>query len=112
MSDHRSPVPRGMGCPLPPETPKIKDQSCSFDTTSEEETYLVSTDIEVEGSYLPTGSHSTSSSALNMVKHGTMMATTTSGMNGTGTLSMSLIGEDAREVGRHEDDGSDDGEYR
>jgi len=75
-------------------------------------TYLVSTDVEVEGSYLPSGSRSTSSSALNMVKHGMMTATTTSGTNGTRTLSTSLIGEDAGEVGRHVDDESDGGKFR
>jgi len=42
-----------------------------------------------------------------------MTATITSGTNGTGTLSMSLIVEDAGEGGGHADgDESDDGEYR
>jgi len=41
-----------------------------------------------------------------MVKQGTMTATTTSSMNGTGTFSTSLIGEDARESGGHSSDGS------
>jgi len=65
---------------------------------------LVSTGIEVEGSHLPTDRRSTSSSALNMVKQGTMTATTTSGTNGTGTFSMSLIGEDAGEGVGHGND--------
>ena len=47
------------------------------------------------------------SSALNMVKHGKMTATTTSGTNGTGTLSMSLIGEDAGEDSGHEERSDD-----
>ena len=68
----------------------------------------MTTDVEVKGSYLPTGLRTMSSLALNIVKHGMMTATTTSGTNGTGTLSTSLIGEDAGEVGRHEDDGSVD----
>ena len=112
MSDHRSLAPPDRERLPQPETPKIEDQSRSCDTTSEEETYLILTDVKVKGSYLPTGSRSTSSSALNMVKQGTMTATTSSGMNGTGTLSTSLIGEDAGEVGRHVDDGSGDGEFR
>ena len=62
---------------------------------------MVSANVKIEGSYLPSGRRSMSSSALNMVKHGTMMATTTSGTNGTGTLSTSLITEDAGEGGRH-----------
>jgi len=45
-----------------------------------------------------------SSSALNMVKHGVMTATTTSRTNGTGTFSTSLIVEDAGEDGGHGDD--------
>jgi len=56
---------------------------------------LISADVKIEGSYLPTGHRSTSSSALNMVKHGMMTATTTSSTNRTGTLSTSLIREDA-----------------
>ena len=72
-----------MGHPLQPETPKIVDQSRSHDMVSEEGTYVVSTDVKVEGSYLPMGLRSMSSSALNMVKQGTMMATTSSGTNGT-----------------------------
>jgi len=83
--------------------------SLAVATQHQKRMYLVLTDIKVEGSYLPTGRRSTRSSALNMVKHGTMMATTTSGTNGTGTLSTSLIGEDAGEDGRHDVDG---GEYR
>jgi len=90
--------------PLLPETPKYKDQSRSHNTTSEERTYLVTTDVKVEGSYLLTGRRSTSSSALNMVKHGVMTATTTSHTKGTGTFSTSLIVEDAGEDGGHGDD--------
>jgi len=55
----------------------------------------MTTDIEVKGSYLLTGLRTTSSSALNIVKHGTMTATTSSGANGTDTLSTSLIVENA-----------------
>ena len=65
---------------------------------------MVSADVEVKGSYLPTGSRTTSSSALNIVKHGTMTATTLSGTNGTGTLSTSLIVEDAGKGGGHSDE--------
>jgi len=72
----------------------------------------MTTDVEVKGSYLPTGLRTTSSLALNIVKHGTMMATTSSGVNGTDTLSTSLIVEDAGEGGRHRGDESDGGEYR
>jgi len=80
---------------------------------SEEEAYLILADVEVEGSHLPTGSRSTSSSALNMVKHGTMTATTSSRTNGTRTLSMSLIVEDAGEGGGHADEEDwMDGEFR
>ena len=43
-----------------------------------------------------------------MVKHGTMTATTTSGTNRTGTLSTSLIGEDASEDVGHSDERSMD----
>jgi len=46
-----------------------------------------------------------------MIKHGTMMATTTSGTNGMGTLSMSLIGEDAGEGVGHDDERSNGGKY-
>jgi len=94
-----------MELPLQPETPKIEDQPRSRDTTSEEKTYLVPTKIIVEGSYLPTGRRSTSSSALNMVKHGVMTATTTSRTNRTGTFSTSLIVEDTGEDSGHGDDG-------
>jgi len=73
---------------------------------------LVTADVKIEGSYLPTGSRSTSSVALNIVKQGVMTATTTSGMKGTDTLSTSVIVEDAGEGGRHVDDGSGDGEFR
>ena len=66
--------------------------------------YLVSADVKVEGSYLPTVRRLTSSSALNMVKQGVMTATTMSGTNGTGTLSTSLIGGDAGEGGGHCDE--------
>jgi len=59
------------------------------------------TNVKVKGSYLPTGCCTTSSSALNMVKHGTMTATTSSGMNGMDTLSTSLIVENAGEGGGH-----------
>jgi len=52
-------------------------------------------DVKVEGSYLPTGSQTMSSSTLNIVKHGTMTATTSSGTNGTDTLHTSLIVKDA-----------------
>jgi len=54
------------------------------------------------------GRRTTRSSALNMVKHGTMTATTTSGTNRTGTFSTSLIGEDAGEDGGHDDERSVD----
>ena len=101
-----------MGRLLLPETPKIVDQSRSCDTTSKEGTYLVPADVEVERGYLPTGRQSTSSSALNIVKQGVMTATTTSGTKGTDTLSTSVIGEDAGEGSRHEDDGSSNGEFR
>ena len=47
-----------------------------------------------------------------MVKQGMMTATTSSGTNGTGTLSTSLIVEYSGEDGRHVDDRSDDGEFR
>jgi len=102
-----------MGHLLLPETPKIEDQSHSRDTTSEEGTYLVSADVEIKGSYLPTDRRSTSSASLNIVKHGTMTATTTSGTKGTGTLSTRCIIEDAGERGRHVDDEDWlDGEFR
>jgi len=101
-----------MGHLPPPETPKIADQSRSCATTSEEGTYVVSSDVEIERSYLASGRRSTRSSALNIVKHGTMTATTTSGTNGTGTLSTSLIGEDAGEGSRHVDDEGDGGKFR
>jgi len=64
----------------------------------------VTTNVEVKGSYLPTGLCTTSSSALNIVKHGTMMATTSSGTNRTDTLSTSLIVEDAGKGVGHDDD--------
>ena len=73
---------------------------------------MVSSDVEIERSYLATGRRSTRSSALNIVKHGTMTATTTSGTNGTGTLSTSLIGEDTGEGGRHMDDERIDGKFQ
>ena len=56
------------------------------------------------------GSRSTSSLALNMVKHGVMTATTTNGTNGPGTFSTSLIGEDASEHSGHCDERRSDGE--
>jgi len=65
---------------------------------------LVPTDVKVKGSYLPTGRHSTSSASLNMVKHGVMTAATTSGTNGTDTLSTSVIVEDAGKGSGHDDD--------
>jgi len=104
MITRRSLVPPDTGHLPQPETPKIEDQSRSCDTTSEERTYVVSADVEVKGSYLPADRRSTSSTSLNMVKHGTMTATTSSGTNGTGTLSTSLIVEDAGEGGGHEDE--------
>jgi len=73
---------------------------------------LVPTNVEVEGSYLPTNRRSTSSLALNIVKQGVMTATTTSGTKGTDTLSTSVIVKDAGERGGHADDGSSDGEFR
>jgi len=85
---------------LPPETPKIKDQSRSRDTTSEE-AYLVPTDIEVERGYLPTGRQSTCSSRLYIVKYRVVTTTTSSGTKGTDTLSTSVIVEDAGEGSGH-----------
>ena len=75
---------------------------------------MVSANVEIEGSYLLSDRRSTSSASLNMVKQGTMTATTTSGTNRTGTLSTSLIVEDRGEGGGHADgdDESDGGEYR
>ena len=90
-----------MGHPLLPETPKVEYQSRKHDMLSEEGTYGIPTNVEVEGSYLPTGLRTTSSSALNMVKQGTMTATTTS-----------LIVEDAGKGVGHSGMRKDDGEYR
>ena len=113
--DYRRPVVIGVGIRIRdtlfcPRLLKVKDQSRSRNTISEE-AYLVSADVEVEGSYLPADRRSTSSSALNMVKQGTMTATTSSGTKGTDTLHTSLIVEDAGERGRHMDDESDEGKF-
>jgi len=66
----------------------------------------MTTDVKVEGSHLPTGSRTTNSLASNIVKHGTMTATTSSGTNGTDTFHTSLIVEDAgKGVGHGDDEG-------
>ena len=105
-------MPRDTGHPLLPETPKIIDQSCSRDTTSEEKTYLVSSDVEVERGYRPEGRQTTCSARLNMVKYRVVSTTTTSGTKGTDAFHTSLIGEDAGEGLRHVDEDWLSGEFR
>ena len=65
---------------------------------------MVSTDVEVKGSDLPVSGSTMSSPTLVMVKHRTMVARPTSDTNRTGTFSMSLVGEDRSEDGRHDDE--------
>ena len=64
---------------------------------------MVLTDVKVEGSDLPVGG-TTSSSSLVLVQHGTVTTHPTSNTKRANALSTFLVIEDRREVGGHDDD--------
>ena len=64
---------------------------------------MVSTDVEVEGSYLPTLGHTTSSTTLVVIKKRPMTASPTSKTKRTDALDTSVVVEDTGEDGGHDD---------
>ena len=73
---------------------------------------MVTADVKVKGSDLPTSLCTTSGLTLVVIKERTMTTATTSGTDGTHALSTSLTVEDGREGRRHDDERSMRCEYR
>jgi len=67
-------------------------------------TYLVLTDVKVEGSDLPVSRSTMSGPTLVIIQKGTMATSPMSSTNGMHALSTCLVVEDRREVGGHDDE--------
>ena len=72
-----------------------------------EKTYLILTNVKVEGSYLPTSLHMMSGTTLVILKEGLMTTSPTSSTNRTDALSTSVVVKDAGEGGGHDDESCD-----